>query len=176
MAAGWSLRKAGPADADSLALIGSATFLETFAGLLAGDAIVAHCARAHAAGTYRHILEEGGTAWLAEAEPGGAPIGYALLAKADLPGMATDGSDLELKRIYALSRFHGSGLGAELMRSVIAEAEGRGAKRLLLGVFVGNKRARAFYARQGFSEIAERRFQVGEQFCEDVVLARSLQS
>jgi GNAT superfamily N-acetyltransferase len=90
--------------------------------------------------------------------------------------MATDGSDLELKRIYALSRLHGSGLGAELMRSVIAEAEGRGAKRLLLGVFVGNKRARAFYARQGFSEIAERRFQVGEQFCEDVVLARSLQS
>ena len=43
----WTIREAGADDAAALALIGAATFLETFAGILDGDAIVAHCAAKH---------------------------------------------------------------------------------------------------------------------------------
>ena len=43
----WTIREAGEADAPALALIGAATFLETFAGILDGDAIVGHCAAQH---------------------------------------------------------------------------------------------------------------------------------
>lgn len=48
----WTLVSAQADDADTLALIGAATFLETFAGVLDGAAIVAHCGVAHASGYY----------------------------------------------------------------------------------------------------------------------------
>jgi len=169
----WQVREASDADAEALALIGAATFLETFAGILPGPAIVTHCARQHANETYRKYLTAGARAWLAEAQPGGAPIGYAMLTPPDLPGMR-DG-DGELKRIYALSRFHGSGLGASLMQAVI-NAGTPVFDRLLLGVYKYNARAIAFYTRNGFDQIAERQFDVGGTLCEDIVLAKPLVS
>ena len=42
-----AIRSCTPADAQALALVGAATFLETFAGVLDGQAIVAHCEQAH---------------------------------------------------------------------------------------------------------------------------------
>ncbi|MBB6427669.1 GNAT family N-acetyltransferase [Sphingopyxis sp. JAI128] len=166
----WTVREAGADDAPALALIGAATFLETFAAILDGDAIVAHCATQHRDAAYRACLADGGRAWIAEAQPGGAPVGYALLAKPDLDA-ARDG-DIELKRIYSLSRFHGSGLGAALMRQALDGASGY--NRLLLGVYVRNDRAIAFYRKQGFVDLATRRFNVGGKFYDDLVLARPL--
>ncbi|MFW2830063.1 N-acetyltransferase family protein [Sphingomonas sp. ID0503] len=169
---GWTVRGAGVEDAERLALVGAATFLETFAGVLEAEAIVPHCTREHSAEAYRRYLEGGATAWLAEADPGGAPIGYALSAEPKLPG-AGDG-DLELKRIYTLSRFHGSGMGTALMDAAVADARERGAKRLLLGVYALNARAIAFYGKNGFAQVATRRFRVGEREYDDVALARVL--
>jgi hypothetical protein len=54
----WVLREADGADAERLALIGAATFLETFAGVLDGGAIVGHCARHHTAEAYAHYLAD----------------------------------------------------------------------------------------------------------------------
>ena len=55
-------------------------------------------------------------------------------------------------------------------------ARGRalGARRMWLGVFAGNARARAFYERQGFAVAAERRFKVGVTWCDDRIYARDL--
>jgi len=168
----WRLRPAGPKDVDRLSLIGAATFLESFADVIGGEAITTHCLVANGAESYRSYLANGARAWLAEIEPGGAPIGYALLTQPDLPGM--EEGDIELKRIYTLSRFHGGGLGAALMQAAVEAAIGQGAKRLLLGVYAGNDRANAFYAKQGFRQIATRQFNVGGQICDDFVLARPL--
>lgn len=170
----WEVRDASNDDVDRLALIGSSTFLETFAGLLDGSAIVAHCHLAHSSETYLRYLQSGATAWLAETSDGQAPIGFGLLAKAEVPGSAADGSDVELKRIYVLSRFHGDGLGAAIMQRAIEEAKRRQSRRLLLGVYAGNSRARAFYARKGFIQIANRQFRVGSRQYDDVVLAKTI--
>ena len=170
----WTIREAFPEDSDELALVGAATFLETFAGVLDGAAIVAHCRREHAASAYQRFLGEGASAWLARVETGAAPIGFSLLAKADLPGSVGDGSDMELKRIYLLSRYHGSGCGRALMETTTQRAQARGAQRLLLGVYAGNVRALAFYRKHGFEQIADRRFRVGDREYDDVVLARTL--
>jgi len=167
----WRIREAGEDDAPALALIGAATFLETFAGTLDGAAIVAHCRTAHDPTAYRAFLSDGARAWLAEAEEGGAPIGYALTAAPDLPGARS--GDIELKRIYTLSRFHGGGPGAALMAAAVAAARTR-FERLLLGVHAGNARAIAFYTRQGFTPIGARRFDVGGKLYDDLVLARPL--
>ena len=166
----WTIREAGADDAAALALIGAATFLETFAGILDGDAIVAHCAAKHCDAAYRALLADGARAWLAEAQPGGAPIGFTLVGKPDLA--AAEDGDIELKRIYSLSRFHGSGLGAALMREAVAAA--RDHRRLLLGVYARNERALAFYRKQGFADIGTRRFDVGGKLYDDLVLARPL--
>ncbi|ALJ14347.1 GNAT family N-acetyltransferase [Sphingopyxis macrogoltabida] len=166
----WTIREAGADDAPALALIGAATFLETFAGILDGDAIVGHCAAQHCEVAYRAALANGARAWLAEAQPGGAPVGFVLVGKPDLAA-ARDG-DIELKRIYSLSRFHGTGLGAALMTQALEAA--RGHRRLLLGVYAQNDRALAFYRKQGFADLGTRRFNVGGKLYDDLVLARPL--
>lgn len=166
----WRLREAGDDDASALALIGAATFLETFAGILDGDAIVAHCAVQHSEAAYRALFASGARAWVAEAQPGGAPIGFALVAKPDLA--AAEDGDIELKRIYSLSRFHGTGMGAALMKQALEAAASH--RRLLLGVYAGNARALAFYRKQGFADIGTRQFNVGGRLYDDLVLARPL--
>ena len=164
------VREAGPDDVDALALISGATFLETFAGVLAGNAILQHCASENSAEAYGRYLDGGARAWLAEVQPGAAPVGFALMTAPDLPRARR--GDIELKRIYSLSRFHGSGIGAALMSAACAGA--RGFERLLLGVYAGNKRAIAFYRKNGFQRIADRQFNVGGTLYDDIVFARPL--
>lgn len=166
----WSIRQATAEDADALALIGSATFLETFSGVLAGRDIIGHCARVHSADAYRSIFFGGGKIWLAELEPGDAPIGFAVVGQPDLPTCG-DG-DIELKRIYCLSRFHGCGLGTALMEAVIDAASSY--RRLLLGVYAGNTRAHEFYYKHGFAKVADRKFDVGGTLYDDFVMAKPL--
>jgi diamine N-acetyltransferase len=167
------IRRAGPGDAAALALIGQATFLESYAGQLPAENILAHCAHEHAAARYAAWLADADSqVWIAEAARGRAPVGYAVITAPDLP-VATAAGDLELKRFYLLSRWHGRGVGAQLMARVAAGAREAGAGRLLLGVFTGNTRAIAFYARQGFAQAGARKFRVGEGVYDDLVLARS---
>ena len=78
----WRIREAAARDAETLALIGSATFLDAFAGVLERDAIVKHCAANHSAEAYRTHLAAGGQALLAEIDPGRAPIGFTLDGRA----------------------------------------------------------------------------------------------
>jgi ribosomal protein S18 acetylase RimI-like enzyme len=166
----WTIRQADAADVDALALVGAATFLDTYAGAIDGVGVIAHCAEHHSADAYRSLLECGTRAWLVEAAPGAAPIGYALACEPEL-SQAQPG-DWELKRIYVLTRFHGTGISAALIDAVIAAAEDH--KRLLLGVKNDNHRALRFYRKHGFAEVGTRAFQVGASLYDDLVLARPL--
>ncbi|MCF7222184.1 GNAT family N-acetyltransferase [Marilutibacter chinensis] len=169
------VRPASASDADALALVGAASFLETFAGVLDGADILAHCRRQHAVQVYVDWLERADAAlWLAETALGAAPVGYAVLTPAALPLPDPQDDDLELKRIYLLHRFHGGGLGARLLQAAVEEARRRGSRRLALGVYAGNVRAQAFYRRAGFAVVGERRFQIGERQYDDAVMARDL--
>ncbi|MFZ5748003.1 MAG: GNAT family N-acetyltransferase [Pseudomonadota bacterium] len=170
MTLGWAIRAAGEDDLDALSIVASATFVETFAGVLSGEAVVRHCIRANSVDAYRCYLDDGARAWLAEVDPGKAPVGFALMTAPDLP--TARAGDVELKRIYLLSRFHGGGIGAALMAQAIAAAHGF--ERLLLGVYAGNARAIAFYAKNGFKPIATRQYDIGGTLYDDIVLARPL--
>jgi ribosomal protein S18 acetylase RimI-like enzyme len=167
-----ALRFCAAGDEDALALVGAATFLETFAGLLTGSDILAHCRVHHAASQY--------AAWLADAkyrlclaELKGAPVGFVVLSPPDLPVAVTQ-DDIELKRIYLLHRFQGGGLGRALLEWSAAQARLMGKKRLLLGVKADNTAALAFYDRVGFVRIGERKFLVGNMWCDDFILSLSL--
>ncbi|WP_296595226.1 GNAT family N-acetyltransferase [Phenylobacterium sp.] len=169
------IRPCGPGDAAALALVGQATFLETYAHVLPGADIVAHCEREHGADRYAGWLQrpEAYRLWGAEVAGGGPMVGYVMLSPPDLP-VRTGPPDLEIKRIYLLSRFHGGGVGARLMQTALEGARALGARRVLLGVFGENASAIAFYARQGFTEAGVRKFRVGANTYDDLVLAKDL--
>ena len=168
----YLLREGGRESAEALALIGPASFLEAFAGVLQGEDILAHCRNTHSLAKYSGWLAEPETrACLAEVK--GAPVGYALLCAPDLP-IPTTPDDLELKRIYLLHRFQGTGIGSALMRWSIETARAMGKKRLLLGVHDGNQQAIAFYKRHGFAQVGTRSFQVGKTTCSDFILGVDL--
>lgn len=168
------IRRAGVADAEALALVGRATFLETYAGQLPAADILAHCARQHAPELYAEWLASPDhRLWVVEAQEGAAPVGYAVLSPPDLP-VPTSKDDVEIKRIYLLHRFQGQGLGAGLMRASLEGARAAGFSRVLLGVFGRNEAAMGFYRRQGFILAGERKFQVGASVHDDFVFARPL--
>jgi ribosomal protein S18 acetylase RimI-like enzyme len=166
----WTIRSAETGDADALALVGAATFLDTYAGAIDGQGVIAHCDEHHSAAAYRRLLDAGGKAWLVELAPGASPIGYALACAPELE-QAQPG-DWELKRIYVLSRFHGTGISAALLNAVVTVAADH--ERLLLGVKNDNHRALRFYRKHGFTQVGTRTFQVGAGHYDDLVLARSL--
>jgi GNAT superfamily N-acetyltransferase len=169
-----TIRACVPGDERALALVGKATFLETYAGTLDAPDIFDHCEVEHGEPRYAAWLKTPGyRLWVAEVE-GGAPVGYAVLGPPDLP-IETTVRDVELKRIYLLHSFHGTGLGRRFMHAVVEAAQGVGAQRLLLGVYDGNDHALAFYARQGFSHAGRKPFQVGSRVYDDLVLGRVLQ-
>jgi ribosomal protein S18 acetylase RimI-like enzyme len=167
-----ALRLCAAGDEEALALVGAATFLETFAGLLTGPDILAHCRVQHSSSQY--------AAWLADAqyrlclaELKGAPVGFVVLSPPDLPVAVTQ-DDIELKRIYLLHRFQGGGLGRRLLEWSVTQARTLGRKRLLLGVKADNTAALAFYDRVGFVRIGERKFLVGNVWCDDYILSLAL--
>lgn len=169
-----SIRRAGAVDANALALVGQATFLETFAGILDGAAIVEHCLKAHSADQYSRWLSDPDAAvWLAEVTPGNTPVGYLVLARPDLP-LADVARDLELKRIYLLGRYHGAGAGKRLLGQAVEHATLAGAARLLLGVYAGNAPALGFYRQQGFRNLTLRQFNVGGRAYDDQVMSLAL--
>ncbi len=170
----WRLRRAGAADADALALVASASFLETYAGSLDGADLVAHCVANNTREKFAAWASDvGGAVTLAEIEPGYAPMGYTVLTTVDLPVEPRAG-DIELRRIYAMARLHGTGAGPALMAQALADAARLGKSRVLLGVWGENYRAHRFYERQGFVNIGTRRFKVGNVVHDDFVYARDV--
>jgi ribosomal protein S18 acetylase RimI-like enzyme len=162
-------------DCAALSLVGAATFLEAFAGILDGEAIVAHCAKQHSIETYAKYLGQPDChAWLAETHEGAAPVGYAMLTRPDLPLPDLRPEDIELKRIYLFSRFQGKGAGQMLLDHAILAAREAGMQRLLLGVYRENLRAISFYRRNGFIDAGVRTFTIGHRQYDDLVLSRSL--
>jgi diamine N-acetyltransferase len=169
------IRQCHPGDEQVLSLIGQATFLETFAGVIDGRDILEHCTREHSAEKYAAWLGDSASAmWIAEVGPGLAPVGYLVLTKPDLPFPDLSPRDAEVKRIYLLSRFHGLGTGKRLMAEARRYAATNGCRRLLLGVYEGNAAAIGFYEKSGFRRVGERTFKVGATFHHDFIFALSL--
>lgn len=171
------VRRCKLGDESALALIGQATFLETFAGVLAGEDIISHCSKAHSRELYREWLQDPRYGiWLAEVAPGDAPVGYMVSAPSDLPLADLSSADVELKRIYILGKFQGGGLGRRFFDASVAYAGEVNASRLLLGVYAQNHAAIGFYQRMGFAQVGTRTFHVGSRYYDDWIMGLSLNS
>lgn len=170
-----SIRRCAPGDERRLSLVAQAAFLEAFAGTLPAPDLLAHCERQHSVEKYAAYLRDpASVVWIAEVAPGGAPVGYLVLTTPDLPLPDLTSRDAEVKRVYLLNRFQGAGIGRQLMRTAEAHAKTESRRRLLLGVYSGNADAIAFYEKLGYRKVGTRRFNVGDNTYDDLVMALSL--
>lgn len=166
-------RKAGPHDAEALGLLGSATFLATFAFDHPGQPLIEHLRTEHSPEYYANALAQPGVDIVMGETPLGAPVGYAMITPPSHADLQQDG-DIELKRIYLLGPWQGGGNGRQLLEQAFAIAAERGAKRMLLAVYENNEKAVAFYERAGFAAIGNTIFMVGDVPFRDMVYARTL--
>jgi diamine N-acetyltransferase len=101
-------------------------------------------------------------------------IGYVKLTSLTLPAPAPNPGAIELQQIYVLSPWHGRGVAERLMNWALDTARAMGAPEIYLGVFDHNTRAKRFYGRHGFSEVARCTFQLGDQIDDDRVWRKTL--
>ena len=89
------------------------------------------------------------------------------LPVADMPEGA-----MEIHRLYIDRPHQGAGHGRRLMEALLALPVIAAAPVLYLSVWEENHRARAFYATYGFTQVGRYLYQVGDQYDQELILAR----
>jgi ribosomal protein S18 acetylase RimI-like enzyme len=158
-------------DAPALDALFRQGFTDTFAHLYDPKDLAAFFAGFTAAAWRAELADPDFAFRLAEED--GALAGYAKISSVSLP-VASAGPAAELRQLYVLKRWHGSGVARALMDWVLAEARCRGAEELYLSVFTDNHRAKSFYARYGFEAIGPYIFMVGKHADEDILMRAKL--
>jgi GNAT superfamily N-acetyltransferase len=166
-----AIRRAGSVDAEALAAIGRATFIETFGHLYPPQDLQAYVTEAYDLERTRASLADPAQAsWLVEAD--GQAVGYATVGPCRLPHPEVTPACGELKRIYLTRAWQGSGLAARLYAEAAAWLEREGPRTIWLGVWSENVKAQRFYARQGFTHVGEYGFRVGATVDREFILRR----
>ncbi len=171
-----ALAKANAATAAQLAELGHKTFQDTFAATNTPADMAAYLAEAFGPEKQLAELQDPETTFLL-AHMQGALVGYAKLRDPSPLGLP-DGQDatgrLEIERLYVAEDWVGIGLGAALMRAILALAERLHCTAVVLGVWEKNTRALAFYQRFGFRRVGEHPFQLGQDVQNDLILRKGL--
>lgn len=164
-------RDAEGADAAALAALFAASFTATFghlyaaedlASFLAGNTIERWAAELADPGFAIHVgVEDGGLIAFVKLGPPALPVAHSRPA-------------IELRQLYVLASHHGGGAARTAMDWAIATARRRGARDMILSVYIDNPRARRFYQRYGFERIGTYAFMVGNHADEDDLMRLAL--
>jgi ribosomal protein S18 acetylase RimI-like enzyme len=164
-------RMATPEDSERVAALFRRCFCDTF-GHLYDPRDLAVFLSDHSAAHWRGQLSDEESA-IRLVEDGDQLAGFANFGSLKLP-VELPGNALELRQLYVLKPWHGSGVARDLMNWLLVEARQRGADNLYLSVYTENHRARRFYANYGFEEVGPYAFMVGNQADEDIIMRLAL--
>jgi len=169
------IRRATPGDCDILAALGERTFRETFVEDFAipypAKDLAEFVAQSYAPKAFAAKLADPDQAlWIASA--GDTAVGYANTGPCRLPHPEVEPHHGELYRLYVSRDQHGRGLGRLLMDAALAWLDRDGPGPLWIGVWSGNLKAQAFYARYGFEKVGEYEFPVGATRDHEFILRR----
>ncbi len=165
-----TIRRAVPADAETLSELGRDTFTETFGHLYPPEDLAAFLDGYHTPEAYLHYLRRDDCRlWIAKRD--GRAVGYVLAGSCDLPHAEVTPQCGELKRIYVRKSEQGSGLGGKLLTTALDWLHKPG-RRLWIGVWSGNHGAQRLYQRHGFAKVGEYLFPVGETRDQEFILMR----
>lgn len=171
-----SIAKANLATATRLADLGRQTFTETFAADNTPEDMATYLAATYAPDQVLAQLQDPHCTYLL-AEMQGQAVGYAQLWQDSRLGLAADAPatrQLEIKQLYVVEDWIGTGLGKALMRRALDLAQAENCTAIVLGVWERNDRAQAFYQRFGFREVGETTFQLGADAQRDLILRKGL--
>lgn len=157
------IRRATSTDANMLAAVGTATFVETFGHLYPPEDLQAFLDESHSPAAYAAALSDTNPYALWVAECDGECVGYAQAGPCNLPHDDVQAEDGEIKRLYLLKRAQGNRVGHALMDAAMAWLLRDGPRTLWLSVWSENVGAQRFYASYGFAFAQEYGFMVGQQ-------------
>lgn len=160
-------RDATPADGAVLGGLARATFIETFGSLYSLANLATFLGEGSDAAYAAELASPGIEARFAETA--GVSIGFCKIGPMKMPAPGAAAGAIELRQLYVFKPWQGAGVAAVLTQWALDRARSRGAPELWLSVFSENARARKFYARYGFEEIAPYAFMVGDQSDEDIL-------
>jgi ribosomal protein S18 acetylase RimI-like enzyme len=165
-----SLRPAAPEDAPALCRLATDAFVHAFGHLYRAEDLHAFLAEHRTEEVYREAMADPGTR-IALAEADGMMAGYALIHWPSEFGSESDAfHPLALHQLYCAPAMTGRGTGAALMDWALGEARALGCDAVQLSVWSGNFAAQRFYARYGFSKIADIDFMVGSHRDDEFLL------
>lgn len=169
----WRIEAPDAEDAAALSAMAQQSFCETFAHMnYPPDDLSQFLGEAMGAARYAAQIADPGFALRVAKDGDGRIIGFIKLGPNELPlPLGEDEGDkiLELHQLYLMGEAKGTGIADALMAWMLGEALARGALALTLSVFIENHRARAFYARHGFTEIGKNPFRIGSVVDDDRV-------
>jgi ribosomal protein S18 acetylase RimI-like enzyme len=171
MSSEFILRHCRSGDEKALVLLGTATVLETYAGLGEWTDILAFVEAEHVIDVYKDWLtSDSADIWIVETATGHSPVGYIVALTSEDPDSPTK---MEIRHFYVFHRFQGNGLGTLLMNEVLATSRRNGVAELFLKVMKRNHTAINFYSRAGFRVATEERLQIGQNDSDiDLVVMR----
>jgi ribosomal protein S18 acetylase RimI-like enzyme len=170
---GFTIRRAAPADAATLAELAERTFSEWFGRQNSAEDMAAHNARSYGEAIQRREIEDpDGVTLLVESDD--TPIAYAQIRRGHAPACVDSELPVEIVRFYVDRSYHGRGIAQTLMSEAIDAARALGGTTVWLGVWERNPRAIAFYAKCGFVDRGTHPYVVGSDVQNDRVMVMSL--
>ena len=168
-----TIRRGTLEDAVLLSELGARTFSDTFAADNTPEDLATYLAANFNVAQQTAELEDPGSTFLI-ADVDGRAAGYAMLHDGEPEQGVTGINPVELVRLYVSHEWLGRGIGEQLMRACINEAQQAGHDTLWLGVWERNARAQAFYRKWNFHTVGEHMFQLGSDLQRDLVMERAL--
>ena len=165
------IRRATPEDAALLSALAEQTFVEAFGHLYPEQDLRDFIEESYSVERQRVILSTPGYAvWLLEDD--GVAVGHAAAGPCGLPNPAVQPGDGELKRLYVLAAYQGTGWGGKLFQAALDWLLADGPRTLWIGVWSENLGAQRFYARHGFNKVGGYKFPVGNTMDDEFILCR----
>ena len=163
------IRRGLPSDAENLAALATQVFLHTYATDGISSPISSYVLSEFSVAKFLDLLNDTATNSVVIAEVNANLVGYALVNERS-PCSDRTNCTAELATLYVQEHFTGKGVGSALIAYVEALAIERTGNPLWLTVNAKNKRAIAFYAMHGYSNIGVAEFRLGSERHENFVL------
>jgi diamine N-acetyltransferase len=160
-------------DLQTLQMIGSKTFAETFASSNSSEDMKQYLVESFSLDKLAgEINNQDSTFYLATFDNN--VIGYLKLNKGQSQTDVKDGNSLEIERIYVLKEYHGKRAGQLLYDKAMEVAMQLTVSYVWLGVWEKNPRAINFYKKNGFVEFNKHIFRLGNDEQTDIMMRKEI--
>jgi GNAT superfamily N-acetyltransferase len=168
-------REAVPSDALCIGVLATQVFLDNYATDGIRPPLAREVLESLSTDAISGSLSRPGSRFIV-AESAGHMIAFAQVTLGATQALVAPEGAAEINRLYVQERFTGTGVGTALLRLCENWAAGQGVSTLWLTAWVGNSRARTFYASRGYQDVGSTLYAFQGESHENRVYARALRT